>query len=837
MNGSFIQKNSGFFKKHNQRLGLKIALIFFALCLSVGGLVCWYMGQSLTRMTLQEQQAKLQIKAELASYAASVALWNYDKASVQSLVTALTADPAIQSATILNEKNEPVAWGTAQATPLHEQSFFDAIIRRTIVSLVYENLAPISLDLFYKVSEGKDFSGEPVGTLVINGSVDYQIKDSSVLVASLTQSIFTISAIIFFTSLLVTHLFVTSPLSQISRNIDTLDPDNPLQFKPVRTSRLNSKDEIAHITETLEMFVQRLISSNREIRSSEQRFKALLENSLQGFVVTDEDNTILYSNTAAAKIFGFETAEDFIKTRDYSKTFADQANLVAQSKIPTEGFVHFAAEKRLRRDGETIFLDNNIHTIEWHGSLKKQAVLIDVTCQVQAERELRSLATRDSLTGLPNRTLVLEHLEHKARTSDQDQFYILYFDISSFHKINELLSREAGDQILIEISQRLQESLGSAWTIGHLGSGHFILLSPPDLSHQQLSHLRKEILKVLRFRHRDTHLCNSEDETAYPLDLQATFSACVYPRDGQDSETLLNKCEQLNKYAKQENLPGIEVFDPELDQKLFENIQMEKRIVSGIENNEFFLLYQPKLDARTERPVGCEALVRWQTRQGPIFPDRFIPIAEESKQIVPLGRKIMHLAGQQLATWRKNHLNAGHIAINVSAIQLLHSDLYADYLSVVERYGLSPSDLQIEITESTTMQQLELIIPKLVQLRELGAAIAIDDFGTGYSSLSYLKDLPVTHLKLDRSFVKDLPESGALAIAKAISGLGHALNLTIIAEGVETSEQASYLKSLEYDQFQGYLYAKPLSPEDYESFLNSTDENDNPTKLAWRPAF
>ncbi|WP_085899865.1 EAL domain-containing protein [Kiloniella majae] len=827
MSFSFLKKKPDFFKEKNQSLGLKIALISLGICFIVGSIVCWYMGQSLTRIALQEQQEMLNNKAELASFSASVALWNFDEDAINSLVTGLIEDPAVQSVTILNEDKELIAQKSALDTPLQEQTFFDKLIRGTIVTFAYQHQEQISIDLFYKTQAVDGLSTEPVGTLIIDGSIEYQIEDITVLVSYLAQSIFTISAIIFFTTLLVTYFYVTKPLSLISRNILALDPDTPSEYKPLNVGRFNKRDEIAHIAKTLKMFVRRLVTSNKQIRSSEQRFKDLLENSLQGFVVTDKNNKIVYSNTAAAKIFGYESAQEFIDLGDYAKTFIDPNDLVSQKNMPKTGHIHFAAEKRLRKDGSTIFLDTNINTIEWHGSLKKQAVMLDVSYQVQAEKELRSLATRDTLTSLPNRTLIIEHITQKARLSHKHNFYILYFDISSFHKINELLSREVGDEILIKISQRLQKLLGEDCTLGHLGGGHFILLSPPNLSHRQLNFLRDEILETLKFKHTAAHPDTPQAETTYNLDLEATFSACVYPKDGQDAEVLLNKCEQLNKHAKQEKLSGIEVFDPELDKKLFENIQMEKKISSGIENNEFFLLYQPKIDANTEQPVGCEALVRWQTPQGPIFPDQFIPIAEESRQIIPLGKKIMHLAGEQIAKWREQHFTPGHVAINVSAVQLLHGNVYGDYREVVERYSLNPGDIQIEITESTTLQQLELITPMLTQLREAGATIAIDDFGTGYSSLSYLKELPVTHLKLDRSFVKDLPESDALAIAKAISGLGHALNLTIIAEGVETKEQAGYLKSLGYDQFQGYLYAKPLHPEQYCDFLNRISQNDN----------
>ncbi|WP_120497038.1 bifunctional diguanylate cyclase/phosphodiesterase [Kiloniella sp. EL199] len=827
MSFSLFKKKFDFVEEKNQSLGLKIALISLCICFIVGSIVCWYMGQSLTKLALKEQQERLNNKAELASFSASVALWNFDEDAINSLVTGLIEDPAVQAVTILNEDKEVIAHKSAPEVSQHTESLFDKLIRDTIVSFTYKHLEQISIDLFYKTQTIDGFSKEPVGMLIVDGSIEYQIEDITVLVSYLAQSIFTISAIIFFTTLLVTYLYVTKPLSLISKNILALDPDTPSQYEPVKVSRFNKRDEIAHIAKTLKMFVRRLVSSNKQIKSSEQRFKDLLENSLQGFVVTDEDNKIVYSNTAAAKIFGYDTAEDFINLGDYAKTFVDPNDLISLNKMPKEGHIHFAAEKRLRHDGTPIFLDTNINTIEWHGSLKKQAVMLDVSYQIQAEKELRSLATRDTLTGLPNRTLIIEHITQKARISHKHNFYILYFDISSFHKINELLSREVGDEILIEISQRLQKLLGEDCTLGHLGGGHFILLSPPNLSHRQLNFLRDEILETLKFKHTASHPDSPQEKTTYNLDLEATFSACVYPKDGQDAEILLSKCEQLNKHAKQEKLTGIEVFDPELDKKLLENIQMEKQISSGIENNEFFLLYQPKVDADSEQPVGCEALVRWQTPQGPIYPDQFIPIAEESRQIIPLGTKIMHLAGEQIAKWRDQHFTPGHVAINVSAVQLLHGDVYGDYQDIVERYSLNPGDVQIEITESTTLQQLELITPMLAKLREAGATIAIDDFGTGYSSLSYLKELPVTHLKLDRSFVKDLPESDALAIAKAISGLGHALNLTIIAEGVETKEQANYLKSLGYDQFQGYLYAKPLQPEQYSDFLNRISQNDN----------
>ncbi|MEH6633664.1 MAG: EAL domain-containing protein [Halopseudomonas aestusnigri] len=805
-----------FFYKKRRSIVLKSALISLAMCFVVGGGICWYVSNELANRAFENSLSRLNDKANTSSLAISGAIWEFDLDTISSLTTGLVNDPAIHKVIIYGENNRLIQENISQKE-FPSQSLFNSWIQRSIHLIAKEHKLNVKEDLFYTSDE----KSVQVGVIEIIGSIEYEIEKISRQVMYLIQSVLVIGITIFLTVIFVTYHFVTKPLSLISARIRDLDPDHPVLKKTFKIGKSNQGDEIDLINKTIEMFAKKVQASNEKVRASEQRFKDLIENSLQGFTVINVDNQIIYANTIAAQMFGYKTAAEFIKVGNYVETFYDTNLMLSLDEIPKTGHINQLAEKRKCKDNHLIYIDNNLNIIEWNGEPHKQVVMIDVTDRVAAEQELRSLVTRDKLTDLPNRSLMIEHITTKAKSSGKKVFYILYIDISSFHKVNDLFGRETGDEVLIFISNILKKSLQEESILGHMGGGHFVILTPNGFSLGQLYRLRKEILDLLKFRYQPKVSDNTLDERMYDLELEASFSACAYPQDGENPTALLNKCEQLNKYAKQDKQSEIQVFNPELDKKLNAAIQIEKKISIGIDNNEFYLVYQPKINAKTGALSGCEALVRWKSDQGEIYPDQFISVAEESKLIIPLGRQIMYMAGRQIMHWREQGIAETKVAINVSAIQLVYGDIYDDFLAVHKEFDLNPGDIQIEITESTTMQQLDLITPKLNRLREFGAEIAIDDFGTGYSSLSYLKELPVTHLKLDRSFVTDLPEPDALAIAKGIVGLGHALGLIIVAEGVENQDQADYLKSLNYDQFQGYLFSRPLLPDAYASFAKT----------------
>lgn len=304
--------------------------------------------------------------------------------------------------------------------------------------------------------------------------------------------------------------------------------------------------------------------------------------------------------------------------------------------------------------------------------------------------------------------------------------------------------------------------------------------------------------------------------------ITASLGVSLYPGDGKDGATLLRNADAAMYRAKEEGRNTYHFYTEEFTRNAFERVSLENNLRKAIEKNELLLYYQPQVDLASRQVTGVEALVRWMHSElGMISPARFIPLAEESGLIHPLGQWVLRTACEQGKAWMQQGINVGRIAVNVSGAEIQRGKLFKHVKSVLEVTGFPPSNLELEVTESFIMQHVDTAIKQLEQLRELGVTLAIDDFGTGYSSLSYLKQLPIHKLKIDQSFVRDIPDDpNDMAIADAVIAMGKSLELMVIAEGVETEAQASFLKSAGCWEAQGYLFSKPVSADTLEEVLS-----------------
>ncbi|MCP4473906.1 MAG: EAL domain-containing protein [Gammaproteobacteria bacterium] len=380
---------------------------------------------------------------------------------------------------------------------------------------------------------------------------------------------------------------------------------------------------------------------------------------------------------------------------------------------------------------------------------------------------------------------------------------VLYLDLDHFKLINDGLGHGIGDALLKAVAGRISACLRNEDTISRIGGDEFIALLPGlEKEHDALVVVEKIITKL-----REIFILDSQE-----LNISVSIGAAMYPRDGKDAETLIRNADTAMYKAKDQGRDGFQFYSREMNQNVSRRLKMQSQLSRALERNELTLFYQAVIDLQTDRFVGVEALLRWHNKElGDVSPVEFIPVAEESGLIVPIGQWVLDAALQQAKIWQDNDLNTIRMSVNLSGRQLLYPDLVNFIEDIIDRTHVDPALLILEITESMLMDRSKKTLALLNTLREKGMKIAIDDFGTGYSSLSYLKDLPVDKLKIDRSFVSNINESeGDKAITLAIIAMAKKLGLVVVAEGAETAEEVDFLRQNQCDEIQGYYFSKPL---------------------------
>ena len=434
-----------------------------------------------------------------------------------------------------------------------------------------------------------------------------------------------------------------------------------------------------------------------------------------------------------------------------------------------------------------------------------------------SEEKYRILVHRDPITGLPNRSLFAEMLEHAilhAQHKDS-QFALLFLDLDNFATINESLGHSMGDRVLAAVGKRLQVLLPTNDTIARVGSDAFSIILERGEGMPWVDLMAQRIIDIL-------------SDEAFVIDghsiyIGVSIGIALYPSDGLDSGPLQSNADAALHQAKTQGRGMLRFFSPEMSLRAKSRVTLEASLRLALDRQELRLHYQPQVDLVSGEIVGLESLVRWQhPERGLIYPGEFIPLAEESGLVVPLGDWVLRETCHQIRQWSEAGLAPRQTAVNVSAVQLNRGHLTDSVRQALAASGIAPEQLELEITESFMMQDREQSIRVLAELRALGVRLSIDDFGTGYSSLAYLQQLRVHKLKIDISFVRDMTRnSGNASIVRAIIAMGHSLGLKVIAEGVEDTDQARYLRTLGCDEMQGFLVSRAISTEDITAFLSS----------------
>ncbi|EON94084.1 sensory box sensor/GGDEF/EAL domain protein [Marinobacter lipolyticus SM19] len=432
----------------------------------------------------------------------------------------------------------------------------------------------------------------------------------------------------------------------------------------------------------------------------------------------------------------------------------------------------------------------------------------------EAEDRVNRLSHYDQLTGLPSRETFMDLLKADIEESKtrKNSLSLMVCGIDDFKSINEQCGFSTGDLILQTIADRLMQQLGShRFTIARLGSDQFVIVEKGLRDGYQAADTAEQVLDCIN------QPMNFDNQT---VTMSATLGIAMFPHDAAMADRLLQCAEQTMALAKQGGNSRFQFYVASIDQEIRERKQLEKDLSKAQANREFHLVYQPQINLENRRVIGAEALIRWEHPvRGLVPPDDFIPVAEVNGSIVEIGQWVLDQACWQAAQWAADGMPL-RIAINLSAVQLRRDTIVDDILDTLERHSVPANRLELEVTETSFMTNLEDAVEKLHRLHQAGISIAVDDFGTGYSSLTYLKRMPVQHLKIDKQFIRDLlVNEDDTRIANTIIDLGRSLNLSVVAEGVETAEQEYYLTQRGCKLAQGYFFSKPLLPDDFETFV------------------
>jgi diguanylate cyclase (GGDEF)-like protein/PAS domain S-box-containing protein len=566
--------------------------------------------------------------------------------------------------------------------------------------------------------------------------------------------------------------------------------------------------------------------SEEAARESEERYRDLFENASEPIASVTMDEIIIEVNRAFERVLGYDRAE-LIGTNlaDYVTTDALEASMRAtQRKLTGEVSGTTYEQEFIAKDGHSVILEVSSRVIEEHGHpVGVQGICRDVTARKQAELELRQLSElnrhqslHDSLTGLPNRVSFGQQVEHAISVADKDgsQLAVLLMDLDRFKEINDTLGHRYGDLLLVELARRLESVLRRSDTMARLGGDEFgILVRQLSESSIDLEQALDQILAALEHPFQVDGL---------PLHVEASIGVANFPAHGRDVDVLLQRADVAMYLAKETGAPHA-LYAPELDRHDAAGLTLLSELPRAMREGELVLHYQPKLDVKSGKLAGIEALVRWEhPTRGLIPPGAFVPAAEKTGLIEPLTRYVLDAALGQLAHW----IGDGYgfkVAVNLSMRNLHDPELPGQVARLLRKWDTPRGRLTVEITESAIVSDPVRTAGVIRELKELGVDIAIDDFGTGYTSLSYLARLAITQLKIDRSFVHNMAsDTDDAAIVRAIITLGHDLGLEVVAEGVETSATYDQLAVLGCDLVQGYWLSRPLPPAELIAWLAGT---------------
>lgn len=573
------------------------------------------------------------------------------------------------------------------------------------------------------------------------------------------------------------------------------------------------------VERSLDLASAELLERNALLQQSEEYFRSLIEKGKDVILVLEASGSVQYASPSITAVMGY-SLDSFIGVNALSLIHPDDVQSVVESFQRAVAGTN--EDRTLEFRGR--HADGTWRVLESRSQIRADRLGVwsmvvnfrDISERKSAEERIRFMAYHDALTGLPNRDLLRDRMEQalsQARRTEE-HVAVIYLDLDRLKNVNDSIGHAGGDNVLLEVASRLSEVTRDGDTLARVGGDEFVILIPRLEQARDSIEVANHILEALR---RPVILDGEEFRTT------ASIGISIFPEDAHDVETLIRNADIAMYRAKEKGRDGLQLYAASMNATVVERVALERELMRAIENHEFVLYYQPVVEASSYKIIGAEALIRWRHPQrGLVPPDSFIPVAEESGLILPIGAWVLETACKQGARWEQL-LPGFRVAVNVSARQLREAGFVASVRDVIWKTGISPNALELEVTETAAMESPERIGQALRVLKDIGVRPVMDDFGTGYSSLSHLKRLPVVKLKIDKSFTDGITtDTNDAAIASATIAMAHSLNLTVTAEGVETSEQAEFYRVRECDEMQGYLFAKPGSAEEITRMLSDS---------------
>ena len=616
---------------------------------------------------------------------------------------------------------------------------------------------------------------------------------------------------------------ITRPLIGLISHLN-VNMNQDWHLQPLESRR---NDEIGDLESSFNEFVRRLetykrnlITENMIRKETEirlQLFEKVFEHANEGMSITDPDGEILAVNQAFTDITGYGAGEAvgqnprILKSDRHDPDFYE----TMWHSLAVKG--HWSGEIwNRRKSGQAYpeFLSISAVRDQYGETKNYVAVFHDISEMKTKEKQIEYMAYHDPLTGLPNRTLLKDRLEHaiiRARR-DTKMLQLIFIDLDNFKDVNDSAGHAQGDELLKEAAERLDNVTRASDTVARLGGDEFIIMVTDVDDMMEIIGLVKRI----------------QEAFAAPFDIDGnlfhitcSIGISVFPGDGEDADTLVRHADLAMYHSKDKGRNKYYLFEEKMAKKINQRIEMEMAMRTAIENDEFQVYFQPQVNIRTLKPVGLEALVRWIKPEGTVVPPgRFIPLAEESGLIIPIGEQIFKKAVEQTCAIREKSQLDLMLSVNVSARQMDEPAFEKMAAAVIKKNTYPPDRLKIEITESLLMRDINTTMARLENLSRIGISTAIDDFGTGYSSLAYLKQIPITTLKIDKSFIDDIvDDENALALVETIILMANKLNMGIVAEGVEDDIQLEILNQLGDMDIQGYVFARPMPLDELELWL------------------
>jgi len=586
-----------------------------------------------------------------------------------------------------------------------------------------------------------------------------------------------------------------------------------------------AQESLKEVNSTLEKKVKKRTTA---LKKSEAKYRTIFENTGAAIVIIEEDMKISLANSVFINLSGYEKDEienrmlmtTFIDVKGRRKLFAGKSDSDEKTDSPF-----------IIKNFECKFIDKNknnkdifITFAKISGTRKNVVSIADISELKEAERQIHHQAFHDSLTNLPNRDLFMEHLIMAIKRGKRRENYffaVIYLDIDRFKLINDSLGHNIGDKLLVEFANRIQDLLRDIDTLARFGGDEFVIL---------LEDIEDENYAVLIAERLQQSLKPPFEIKGNDIYAPASFGIVLNTKIYNDPEIIIRNADAAMYHAKEKGRSQFKIFDKTLHEKALSLLQIETDLRKAIANKEFDLYYQPIVSLDNISIIGFEALIRWNhPTQGLVYPDSFIPVAEETGLIIPIGRWVLKKACRDLRRWDeqvKSKLPL-FMSVNISSKQFLRPSLIDDIKEILDEAGLPPDQLKLEITETALMEDVHETIPLIQRLKDLGVQIVIDDFGTGYSSMSYLQQLPIDTLKVDQSFISRIENNSDdenKNIVETIVSLALKLGLKVVAEGVETNKQHSVLSQMNCQMAQGFLFSKPLEKKKMDALIEKIEK-------------